>query len=131
MSTTIDVKTELQQRLDEFSNVYRTGIWEDLIEFYTPDAIMQGRTDITAIKRLITQYMVEYDDIRFTITDTGTIGKDGLVYSTIAFNLHKRGEKVAEPGKEICIWKKNGDKFCFHRAVWNADEAIETYTKHI
>lgn len=58
------------------------------------------------------------------VLETGELeAGDGLAYETGAYTLKTAGGEVADQGKYMVIWKRDGDRWMIHRDIWNTSVA--------
>lgn len=118
-----DARAAIEAAGKRFAGLAKQGDAAGLAAMYTVDAqalppqaeLVSGRADIQKLWQGFLD--AGFRDIRFTVLEVQQHGN--FAYEVGRYELRDSTGNVADNGKYIVVWKKQGKEWKLHRDIWN------------
>lgn len=123
---TTDIRPQIESANRGFMTAFKAGDAAGLANLYTPSAqLLPANSDFVRGKDAIRQFWQGVLDIGIKEVKLETLeveGHDDTAIEVGRYQLIASGDKVADAGKYLVVWKNNNGVWQLHRDIWTTSQ---------
>lgn len=125
-SVAAEPRSEIEAANRRFMEAFGRGDAASVAQLYTPGAqLLPAHSDVVAGTSAIQSFWQGVMDmgIEEVILETRELeAHDETAYEVGRFTLEAAGEQLADTGKYLVIWKRDGGSWKVHRDIWTTSQ---------
>ena len=122
--TSTEMRKVIEAVNDAFMAAFARGDAAGMAAVYTEDAeILPPKSNVVSGRSAIHTFWQGALDMGLKAAELKTVeleSADDLAYEVGTYRLMARGNQVADEGKYIVVWKREGGEWKWHRDIYNS-----------